>query len=210
MGLFYFMNRDFKGVWIPKDVWLDHNLSWMEKLLLVEIDSLDAEKGCFASNGYFGEFFNLSPSRISEMVSSLVSKGYITTFLLYEGKQVKQRILTPTIPIRKLEGGIRDTEGGYSEKAKDINTLISNTTINNTNKIYNDKQSFVSRVDEFKDKLGNQYQSFLDYWTEEDAKGKMRYQDQKFFDISRRIATWTKNSKGFEPVTTQNTKIKLK
>ena len=210
MGLFYFMNRDFKGVWIPKDVWLDHNLSWMEKLLLVEIDSLDAEKGCFASNGYFGEFFNLSPSRISEMVSSLVSKGYITTFLLYEGKQVKQRILTPTLPIRKLEGGIRDTEGGYSEKAKDINTLISNTTINNTNKIYNDKQSFVSRVDEFKDKLGNQYQSFLDYWTEADAKGKMRYQDQKFFDISRRIATWTKNSKGFEPVTTQNTKIKLK
>ena len=210
MGLFYFMNRDFKGVWIPKDVWLDHNLSWMEKLLLVEIDSLDAEKGCFASNGYFGEFFNLSPSRISEMVSSLVSKGYITTFLLYEGKQVKQRILTPTIPIRKLEGGIRDTEGGYSEKAKDINTLISNTTINNTNKIYNDKIAFVSRVDEFKDKLGNQYQSFLDYWTEADAKGKMRYQDQKFFDISRRIATWTKNSKGFEPVTTLNTKIKLK
>ena len=210
MGLFYFMNRDFKGVWIPKDVWLDHNLSWMEKLLLVEIDSLDAEKGCFASNGYFGEFFNLSPSRISEMVSSLVSKGYITTFLLYEGKQVKQRILTPTLPIRKLEGGIRDTEGGYSEKAKDINTLISNTTINNTNKIYNDKKSFVSRVDEFKDKLGNQYQSFLDYWTEADAKGKMRYQDQKFFDISRRIATWTKNSKNFEPVTTQNTKIKLK
>jgi hypothetical protein len=44
------MNRDFKGVWIPKDVWLDHNLTWMEKLLLVEIDSLDAEKGCFASN----------------------------------------------------------------------------------------------------------------------------------------------------------------
>ena len=210
MGLFYFMNRDFKGVWIPKDVWLDHNLSWMEKLLLVEIDSLDAEKGCFASNGYFGEFFNLSPSRISEMVSSLVSKGYITTFLLYEGKQVKQRILTPTLPIRKLEGGIRDTEGGYSEKAKDINTLISNTTINNTNKIYNDKQSFVSRVDEFKDKLGNQYDSFLSYWTEADAKGKMRYQDQKFFDISRRIATWTKNSKNFEPITTQNTKIKLK
>ena len=210
MGLFYFMNRDFKGVWIPKDVWLDHNLSWMEKLLLVEIDSLDAEKGCFASNGYFGEFFNLSPSRISEMVSSLVSKGYITTFLLYEGKQVKQRILTPTLPIRKLEGGIRDTEGGYSEKAKDINTLISNTTINNTNKIYNDKVAFVIRVDEFKDKLGNQYQSFLDYWTEADAKGKMRYQDQKFFYISRRIATWTKNSKNFEPVTTQNTKIKLK
>ena len=133
-----------------------------------------------------------------------------TTFLIYEGKQVKQRILTPTVPIRKLEWGIRKTEEGYSEKAKGNNTLINNTSINNTNKLYNDKEAFLKRVDEFKDKLGNQYDSFLSYWTEEDAKGKMRYQDQKFFDISRRIATWTKNSKNFEPVTTQNTKIKLK
>jgi len=209
MGLFYFMNRDFKGVWIPKEVWLDDKLSWMEKLFLVEVDSLNAEKGCFASNAYFGEFFQLSNSRVSEIIKSLVSKGYITTFLIYEGKQVKQRILTPTVPIRKLEGGIRKTEEGYSEKAKGINTLINNTDII-PNKIYNDKVAFVIRVDELKDKLGNQYKSFLDYWTETDAKGKMRFQDQKFFDISRRIATWVKNSKNFEPVATQNTKIKLK
>ena len=210
MGLFYFMNRDFKGVWIPKEVWMDEKLSWMEKLFLVEVDSLNAEKGCFASNAYFGEFFQLSNSRVSEIIKSLVSKGYITTFLIYEGKQVKQRILTPTVPIRKLEGGIRKTEEGYSEKAKGINTLINNTSINNTNKLYNDKEAFIKRLDELKDKLGNQYDSFLSYWTEEDAKGKMRFQDQKFFDISRRIATWTKNSKNFEPVATQNTKIKLK
>jgi len=210
MGLFYFMNRDFKGVWIPKEVWMDDKLSWMEKLFLVEVDSLNAEKGCFASNAYFGEFFQLSNSRVSEIIKSLVSKGYITTFLIYEGKQVKQRILTPTVPIRKLEGGIRKTEEGYSEKAKGINTLINSTSINSTNKLYNDKEAFVKRVDELKDKLGNQYDSFLSYWTEADAKGKMRFQDQKFFDISRRIATWVKNSKNFEPITTQNTKIKLK
>ena len=73
MGLFYFMNRDFKGVWIPKDVWLDHNLSWMEKLLLVEIDSLDAEKGCFASNGYFGEFFNSEARKTIKAYNSQIN-----------------------------------------------------------------------------------------------------------------------------------------
>ena len=207
MGLFYFMNRDFKGVWIPKEVWLDEKLSWMEKLFLVEIDSLDAEKGCFASNSYFGVFFQLSNSRVSEIISQLVEKGYVTTFLVYEGKQVKQRILTPTIPIRKVEGGIRNTEGGYSEKAKDNNTLINNTSIIN-NKLYNEKDAFINRLEVFKDKLGNNYQAFLDYWTEADAKGKMRYQDQKFFDIARRVGTWIKNSKNFEPNTP--TKIKLK
>jgi hypothetical protein len=209
IGLFYFMNRDFKGVWIPKDIWLDENLTWMEKLLLVEIDSLDAEKGCYASNDYFAKFFQLSKSRISDLVGQLVAKGYITTFFLYEGKQIKRREISMVIPIRKFEGGIRKTEEGYSEKAKGINTLINNTSINNTNKLYNDKEAFVKRLDELKDKLGNQYDSFLSYWTEEDAKGKMRFQDQKFFDISRRIATWVKNSKNFEPVATQNTKIKL-
>ena len=136
MGLFYFMNRNFKGVWIPKDIWLDENLTWMEKLLLVEIDSLDAEKGCFASNDYFAKFFQLSKSRISDLIGQLVSKGYITTFLLYEGKQVKRREITMVIPIRKFEGGIRKTEEGYSENAQDINTLVNNT-ISSTNKHIN-------------------------------------------------------------------------
>jgi hypothetical protein len=210
IGLFYFMNRDFKGVWIPKDIWLDENLTWMEKLLLVEIDSLDAEKGCFASNDYFAKFFQLSKSRISDLIGQLVSKGYITTFLLYEGKQVKRREITMVIPIRKFEGGIRKTEEGYSENAQDNNTLVNNTISNNTNKLYSHKEAFVNRVDEFRDKLGNQYDSFISYWTEANDKGKMRFQDQKFFDISRRISTWVKNSKNFQPINQDAPKIKLK
>ena len=215
------MNRDFKGVWIPKDVWLDHNLSWMEKLLLVEIDSLDAEKGCFASNGYFGEFFNLSPSRISEMVSSLVSKGYITTFLLYEGKQVKQRILTPTLPIRKLEGGIRDTEGGYSEKAKDINTLISNTTINKLINIsfenwwllYDKKVGSKNLLSKKWDRLTNEERELAISHTKEYIKNNSdkqfrknpeSYLNQKSFNDEIIKQVDIKNT------TTQNTKIKLK
>ena len=204
------MNRDFKGVWIPKDIWLDENLTWMEKLLLVEIDSLDAEKGCFASNDYFAKFFQLSKSRISDLIGQLVSKGYITTFLVYEGKQVKRREITMVIPIRKFEGGIRKTEEGYSENAQDNNTLVNNTISNNTNKLYSHKEAFVNRVDEFKDKLGNQYESFISYWTEANDKGKMRFQDQKFFDISRRISTWVKNSKNFQPINQEIPKIKLK
>lgn len=50
------MERDFKGIWIPKEIWLNTHLTMNEKLFLVEIDSLDNEKGCFASNDYFAEF----------------------------------------------------------------------------------------------------------------------------------------------------------
>ena len=41
--------RDFKGIWIPKEIWLSEQLSLMEKVLFVEIHSLDNEDGCYAS-----------------------------------------------------------------------------------------------------------------------------------------------------------------
>jgi len=211
MGLFYFMNRDFKGVWIPKEVWLDEKLSWMEKLFLVEVDSLNAEKGCFASNAYFGEFFQLSNSRVSEIIKSLVSKGYITTFLIYEGKQVKQRILTPTVPIRKLEGGIRKTEEGYSEKAKGINTLINNTSINNTNKIYNKKfvKPTPKEVNDYAKEINfNLDGDYFCDWNE--ARGWL-VSKNPMKDWKAAVRTWKRNSSKFTTATeTQNTKIKLK
>ena len=35
--------RKFRGIWIPADVWLDERLSAVEKVLLMEIDSLDSQ-----------------------------------------------------------------------------------------------------------------------------------------------------------------------
>ncbi len=42
--------RDFKDVWIPREIWLSTELSLMEKVLFVKIHSLDNERGCFASS----------------------------------------------------------------------------------------------------------------------------------------------------------------
>ena len=37
-------SRDFKGIWIPKEIWESEQLSIMEKVLFVEIHSLDNER----------------------------------------------------------------------------------------------------------------------------------------------------------------------
>ena len=74
--------RDFKGVWIPKEIWLSTDLKVMEKLILVEIDSLDNEDGCFASNEHFSKFFSLSKNRCSEIIKSLEKKGYIHLLMI--------------------------------------------------------------------------------------------------------------------------------
>jgi hypothetical protein len=72
------MQRDFKGVWIPREIWLSKELSLMEKVLFVEIHSLDNERGCFASNRYFADFFSVGIRQIANYVASLKEKGFVT------------------------------------------------------------------------------------------------------------------------------------
>lgn len=132
--------RDFKGVWIPKEIWLSTDLKVMEKLILVEIDSLDNEDGCFASNEHFSKFFSLSKNRCSEIIKSLEKKGYIKIDYIYQegSKAISRRVIRC---IRNIDGGIRNidnpirkTEEGYSENREDNNTSFSNTFSNTSNK----------------------------------------------------------------------------
>ena len=96
------MTRDFKGIWIPKEIWLNKSLTMMEKLFFIEIDSLDNAHGCFASNAHFSEMFELSKNRCTEIIKSLEKKGFLSVELLREGKQIMKRIIKVN-PIRKTE-----------------------------------------------------------------------------------------------------------
>ena len=71
--------RDFKGVWIPKRVFLDERLNAIEKIILIEIDSLDAEdsEGCYASNEYLANFCKCSMTKVSTSISKLIKLGYL-------------------------------------------------------------------------------------------------------------------------------------
>jgi len=87
-------SRDFKGIWIPKDIWLSDQLSLIEKVLFVEIHSLDNERGCYAGNKYFAEFFGIHPRRIAGHIASLKEKGFITVNIYNLNERVIRTILT--------------------------------------------------------------------------------------------------------------------
>lgn len=70
-------NRDFKGVWIPKEIWLNEDLTMIEKVVLIEIDSLDNEDGCVASNEYLANFCQCSETKVSTAISKLIKMNYI-------------------------------------------------------------------------------------------------------------------------------------
>ena len=72
-------SRDFKGVWIPKEIYLDRDLDATEKILYAEIDSLDKEdgEGCYASNEYLANFCMCRKSKVSSGISKWIEKNYI-------------------------------------------------------------------------------------------------------------------------------------
>ena len=105
------LERAFKGIWIPKEIWLNKELTLLEKVFFVEIDSLDNESGCFASNEYFSTFFDLSKNRCSEIIKSLEKKKMIRISYIYKenSKAIEKRIIRV---LDKSKGGIRNLEEG--------------------------------------------------------------------------------------------------
>ena len=155
------MERDFKGVWIPKEIWLNEDLGWSEKLLLVEIDSLSKNGECFASNEHFGKFLKLSKKRVSELITELHRAGYITVQLVYrEGsKQIEKRIIKPIAEIRHTPSGksldplAENVVTPIAENRVDNNTLIINT-INNTKSKNTYEQEFEKLWAKYPRKIG--------------------------------------------------------
>jgi len=115
------MDRDFKGVWIPKAVWLDERLSMLDKGILTEIDSLDCgDDGCWASNAYIAEFCQCTERKVSDTISKLIDLGYVRV-ISFDGRT------------RKLRSCIEKNSRQDGKKLKaDTNFFPPSNTNNNT------------------------------------------------------------------------------
>lgn len=119
--------RDFKGVWIPKQVWLDSRLTALDKVILTEVDSLDqSERGCYASNKHIAEFCQCSETKVSKSISQLIKYGYLYV-QNFDGRQreLKSRVSNfASQPCKKDKAD----EQKMQESNTDTNTVI-NTSI---------------------------------------------------------------------------------
>ncbi len=76
----------FINLVIPTSLLGDSRLTFLERLLLMDIVSLCKKKGyCWATNEYFKNLFNVSKQTISKSISSLSKYGYI--ILKYDKKE---------------------------------------------------------------------------------------------------------------------------
>ena len=138
---------------IPATVRYDKELKANEKLLYGEITSLCNDKGyCWASNKYFSELYNVSTRSITEWVSNLESKNYIS--IRYD-KDNKRYISILDTLWKKTSRPIE--ENFYTPIEENFyHNNINNNNINNNITIY----------DYYEDKIGqlspNQYELFND------------------------------------------------
>jgi len=137
------MIRDFKGIWIPKEVWFDTRLGALDKIILVEIDSLDAnEEGCYASNQYLAEFCQCTETKISTSVSKLIQLKYIE-ILKFDGRKryLKSRL-------KEIKRQTLNNLKADFKKIKDIN--IYNNIDNNIYNIYGEFKNVKLTEEEYK------------------------------------------------------------
>lgn len=72
------MERIVKGIWIPIEIWEAQDLSWNEKILLMEIDSFTSQgKDCFISDEYISDLLKINVTNANKTMSSLIKKGYV-------------------------------------------------------------------------------------------------------------------------------------
>ena len=124
-------NRKFKGVWIPAEYWLDENLTIMEMIILTEIDSLDGDDGCYASNKRFAEFIGMSTAYASKIIKSLKDKGYITVFYK-KSNNVTIRTIRISRGINYSGRGINYSKSGINNSVEGINHSVTSNTSSNT------------------------------------------------------------------------------
>lgn len=123
--------RDFKGVWFPKEIWLDDRLTALDKIILMEIDSLDSDdEGCFASNEYLAKFCQCSERKITESISKLIELNYI----YLESFNGRIRVLRSV-----LSNGAKQTSKNYEAETQKILPIKidDNTNIDNKESIIN-------------------------------------------------------------------------
>lgn len=131
------MNRQFKGVWFPKEIYLNKDLSWTEKILLIEIHSLQGDEGCYASNQHLADFVGVREEVVSNYISKLKQKGYIQIVQLRHPRRmvVSPEVFNETPPCVKMtsqKNEARSQKNDLTSQKNDLAIYRKSNTENNT------------------------------------------------------------------------------
>ncbi|MCM1497246.1 MAG: helix-turn-helix domain-containing protein [Clostridium sp.] len=183
--------RDFKGIWIPKEIYLCKELNWTDKIILLEIDSLDNEDHCFAGNEYFADFLGISVVSVSRSINKLINLGFISV-VSFDGRirTLQSNLnfsLTDMIrqPKTELKGSLK-----LNDKA---NNNINNNTPSDIYKYISSPPRKNNPVDKIKIDEVVDYETLFRYW-EQNKQGKKYRSDESRQRMLKKLKELTRNN----------------
>ena len=206
---------------VPMALVLDESISPKAKLLFGVIANLCNQRGyCFATNKYIGDLMGWHRDTVSGFINELIKKEWLIPFEEITPHGSQRRLKMGEFPQGGVgevaEGGSADSPRGVRRNGLDpLGEMAEQNNINLNNKKKNNKYTtpLGEREKKFYDTLCpyvSQYgheliREFFDYWTEKDAAQRtMRFEDQKKFEIAKRLARWQRNQKSFSPQKKKN------
>lgn len=136
----------FISLVIPEAVLGDNRLTFLERVLLIEIVSLCKKNGyCWPTNKYFMDKFDYTKPTISKSISSLSKYNYIDIEINNSETNNSKRIIRLTEVLKKRITSIQEN----------INTSIQNN-FNHDNKYNKNKKDILDNIYSVDDK-GNEY-----------------------------------------------------
>lgn len=174
----------------------------MEKLFLVEIDSLDqGQEGCYASNAHFSEMFDISKGRCSQIIKSLEEKKLIKVDLERRGKMVSKRVIKVVSKLNTLFNKLNTlpefSKHPYLENAQGNNTSINNTKERESRALDFLQKNYPSRFEaammQYKSSITN-FNKFREDFNDTVDQEELAYTDRVLFArLGKYARNWIEN-----------------
>lgn len=88
--------RDWKGIWIPRSIWEHADLTWYDKIVLMEVDSFTQRAmDCFVSDKHLAKFVGVSERTIRKSINRLEGLSLLER-LGFDGRKRYMRSLLPS------------------------------------------------------------------------------------------------------------------
>ena len=193
------MERNFKGVWIAAEIWLDARLTLVEKALYAEIDSFSGNDRTFhKSNETIQLEYGVSRPTISKAIKKLESLGFISA--TFDGR-VRHLIVQAD---RKILSGRGKKSFGQQEKnlrAEGKNSTSTNTierTTKNTSKREGARPKDLDEVLESFKEVGAEESEALAFFDYYEANGWTQGRNKPIKDWKAAARGWIRRSHQFK------------
>lgn len=199
------MEREFKGVWIPAEIWLDARLTLVEKALYAEIDSFSGNGKTFhKANETIQLEYGVSRPTISKAIKKLTDLGFIEA--TFDGRT---RHLTVQAD-RKIFTGSRKNSFGQTVNnlpAEGKNSTSTNTierTVDNTSKKRGARPKGLEEVLESFKEVGAEESEALAFFDYYEANGWTQGRNKPIKDWKAAARGWIRRSHQYKKNERQN------